>query len=63
MKKLYIARGYNSWTHKDLIRAFNTEQDADQFMSGLTDPHLQILAYKSTTDLVNILLGNQEITA
>lgn len=63
MKNLYIARGYNSWTNKELHRAFETEQEADQFISGLTDPHLVVMSYKSTVQLANVLLGNQEITA
>lgn len=57
IKKLYIARGYNSWANKPLIKAFNTESEADQYVQGLTDPHIQILAYKNTTQLVNYLLG------
>jgi hypothetical protein len=57
MKKLYLAHGYNSWTHKDIVQAFSTEDEADQFINGLTDPHLQVIAYKSTTQLVNFLLG------
>jgi hypothetical protein len=63
MRKLYIATGYNSWTNKQLHRAFETEQDADQFINGLTDPHLVVMSYSSTTELVNALLNNQEITA
>ena len=57
MKKLYIARGYNSWVNKPLVKAFNTEKEADQYIQGLTDPHIQVLAYKNTTQLVNYLLG------
>ena len=57
MKKLYVARGYNSWANKPLVKAFNSEKDADQYIQGLTDPHIQVLAYKSTTQLVNYLLG------
>lgn len=63
MRKLYIATGYNSWTNKRLHRVFETEQDADQFINGLTDPHLVVMSYSSTTELVNALLNNQEITA
>jgi len=62
MKKLYIATGYNSWNNKELHRAFNTEQEADQFLNGLTNPHLMVMSYKSTAQLANALLGNQEIT-
>ncbi len=57
MKKLYIAKGYNSWTNKELIRSFESEQEADSFIQGLTDPHIQVIGYKSTTQLVNTLLG------
>jgi hypothetical protein len=59
MKKLYLAHGYNSWTHRDLIRAFSNEEEAGAFMEGLTDPHLQVIAYQSSSQLVNILLANQ----
>ena len=58
MKKIYIAKGYNSWRNKNMIRAFSNENDADEFMEGLTDPNLQVIAYKSTTQLVNALLNN-----
>jgi hypothetical protein len=63
MKKIYIATGYNSWANKELHRAFTTEQEADQFINGLTDPRLVVMSYNSTVQLANALLGNQEITA
>lgn len=63
MRKIYIATGYNSWTNKELHRAFNSAQKADQFLNGLTNPHLVVMSYKSTAQLANALLGNQEITA
>ena len=63
MRKLYIAKGYNSWNNKELHRAFKTEKEADQFMNGLTDPHLVVMSYNTTTQLVNTLLGNQGVTA
>ena len=56
MKKLYIASGYNSWINKQMTRAFNKENDADKFLEGLTDPTVQVFAYKSTVDLMNIFL-------
>ena len=59
MKKIYIATGYNSWANKELHRAFTTEQEADQFINGLTNPHLVVMSYNSTTELVNALLNNQ----
>lgn len=57
MKKVYLAHGYNSWTHKDMIKAFSTEQEADSFIQGLTEPHIQVIGYKSVNQLVNTLLG------
>ena len=56
MKKLYIASGYNSFTDKDMRKAFNNENDADQFISGLTDSHIQVITYKSTVELINYYL-------
>jgi hypothetical protein len=63
MRKIYIATGYNSWANKELHKAFNTAQEADQFLNGLTNPHLVVMSYKSTAQLANTLLGNQEQTA
>ena len=57
MKKIYIVKGYNSWTNNQLIRAFSSESEADKFIEGLTDPHIQVVGYKSTAQLVNALLG------
>lgn len=58
MKTIYIATGYNSFTNKQLTRAFTTETEADQFLQGLTDPRLNVISYNSTAQLVNKLLGN-----
>jgi hypothetical protein len=56
MKKLYIATGYNSYTNKEIRQAFNSEDEADKFLEGLTDPRIQVIAYKSTVELINHLL-------
>ena len=56
MKKLYIAKGYNSFTNKELVQAFTTEQEADKFLEGLTDPRINIVSYKSTVQLLNYYL-------
>jgi hypothetical protein len=53
MKKLFIAKGYNSYTNQELIKAFATEQEADKFLEGLTDPHITVMSYKSTLQLIN----------
>jgi hypothetical protein len=58
MKKIYIAKGYNSWTNNQVWKAFSTENEADAFIEGLTDPHIHVMAYKSTTQLVNALLNS-----
>ena len=56
MNKVFIASGYNSWTNKQLTRAFKNEDNADQFMQGLTNPHVQVIAYKNTVELINLFL-------
>lgn len=56
MKKLYIATAYNSYTNKEIRQAFNSEAEADKFLEGLTDPRIQVIAYKSTVELINHLL-------
>lgn len=55
-KSIFIAKGYNSWANKQLTRAFNSREEADAFIQGLTDPHIQGIRYKSTAQLANILL-------
>lgn len=56
MKTVYIASGYNSWTHKTVHKAFATKTEADKFLEGLTNPMLQAIKYKNTADLVSSLL-------
>lgn len=53
MKKLYIAIGYNSYTNKEIRQAFNSKAEADEFLDGLTDPRIHVIAYKSTIELIN----------
>jgi hypothetical protein len=56
MKKLFIASGYDSFNNKDMRKAFNSESDANQYIDGLTDPHIQVISYKSTVELINYYL-------
>jgi hypothetical protein len=56
MKKVFIASGYNSWTNKDIIKAFTSENEAEKWIEGLTNPHIHVIGYKSTIELVNHLL-------
>lgn len=56
MVKVFIATGYNSYTNKQLARAFLSPSDADQFLEGLTDPRLNTFTAKSYVDLLNEFL-------
>jgi hypothetical protein len=56
MIKVIVANGYNSYTNKQLTRAFLVPTDAEQFLVGLTDPKVNILTAKSYIDLINDLL-------
>lgn len=56
MIKVFIATGYNSYTNKELTKAFLAPSDADQFLEGLTDPKLNIFTANSYIDLLNTFL-------
>ena len=56
MKKIYIANGFNSWSNKEITKAFSNEDDARNFLEGLTDPKILLIPYKTSADLVNHLL-------
>lgn len=56
MVKVFIASGYNSFTHKSMQRAFLAPSEADQFVEGLTDPHIQVFTAKSYIELLNLFL-------
>ena len=56
MIKVIVANGYNSYTNKQLTRAFLVPTDAEQFLVGLTDPKFKTLTAKSYIDLINHLL-------
>lgn len=60
MKKVYIASGLNPMSGKQLARAFQTEKQADAFINGLANPHVQVVAYKSTVELLNHFLGGKQ---
>lgn len=53
MKTIYIVTGYNSFTQKDIRRAFSTEKEAELFSQGLTAPSVNVFKYKSTVELIN----------
>ena len=54
--KIYIAKGYNSYTNKSIAMAFKSECDAKDFIEGLTDPKIEVISFNCTVGLVNILL-------
>jgi len=56
MKKIYIANGHNSWSNKEINKAFSSEDAANKFIEGLTNPKIVVISYKSSADLVNHLL-------
>lgn len=56
MVKVFIATGYNSWTNKQLTKAFLVPSEAEQFIQGLTNPSLNIFTAKSYIDLLNTFL-------
>lgn len=56
MVKVFIASGYNSYTHKTLTKAFLVPSEAEQFLEGLTDPHVQVFNSKSYIELLNLFL-------
>ena len=56
MHKIYITKGYNSYTHHEVTKAFTTEKEAESFTEGLTNPYVHVVKYKSTIELVNYFL-------
>jgi hypothetical protein len=56
MVRIYIATGYNSFTHKTLTKAFLAPSEAEAFIEGLTAPSVNIFKAKSYLDLINTFL-------
>ena len=56
MVKVFIAQGYNSYTNKQLVKAFLVPTDAEQFLKGLTDPKFKSIIAKSYIDVLNMFL-------
>jgi hypothetical protein len=59
MVRVFLAKGYNSYTNKQLTRAFLVPTDAEQFLVGLTDPKFKTLTAKSYIDLINDVLRGE----
>jgi hypothetical protein len=59
MVKVFLASGYNSYTNKQLTRAFLVPTDAEQFLQGLTDPKFKSVMASSYIALINDLLKGE----
>ena len=56
MVKVFIATGYNSYTHKTLTKAFLVPSEAEHFIEGLTNPSINVFKAKSYMELLNSFL-------
>jgi hypothetical protein len=56
MIKIFIAKGYDSYSHKTLTKAFLTPSDAEAYLINLTDPSVNVFTAKSYIDLINSFL-------
>jgi hypothetical protein len=56
MTKLYLARGYNSYTHKVIKRVFKDMNEAQSFCNGLTDPSIKFYNADNQMDAFNLVL-------
>lgn len=60
MVKIFLASGYNSWTHKRLTRVFRAPSEAEQFVVGLTDAKVYMLTGKDNFEAFNRALDSVE---
>ena len=56
MIKIFIAQGYDSYTHKTLTRAFLVPSEAEAYIVNLTDPSVNVFTAKSYIELINTFL-------
>jgi len=56
MAKIFIATGYDSYTHKTMNKAFLTPSDADAYIVNLTDPSINVFTAKSYIEIINSFL-------
>ncbi len=56
MVKIFIAKGYDSYSHKTLTKAFLVPSEAEAYLVNLTDPSLNTFTAKSYIDLLNAFL-------
>jgi hypothetical protein len=59
MTKLYLAKGYNSFTHKVIKRVFKDMDEAHQFCEGLTDPSIKFYNADNQVDAFNLVLREE----
>jgi len=59
MYKLYLAKGYNSWTNRALKRVFKTYEEAHKLCEGLTDSSVNFYNADNQVDAFNLLLREE----
>ena len=59
MTRLYLAKGYNSWTQNAIKRVFKQYEEAQQFCEGLTDPIIKVYNADNAEDAFNLLLREE----
>ena len=56
MIKIFIATGYDSYSHKILSKAFLAPSEAEAYMINLTNPSVNTYTAKSYIELINTFL-------
>jgi hypothetical protein len=56
MVKIFIAKGYDSYSHKTLTKAFLVPSEAEAYLVNLTDPSVNTFTANSYIDLLNSFL-------
>jgi hypothetical protein len=56
MIKIFIATGYDSYSHKILSKAFLAPSEAEAYMINLTNPSVNTFTAKSYIELINSFL-------
>jgi hypothetical protein len=56
MVKIFIAKGYDSYSHKTLTKAFLVPSEAEAYLINLTDPSVNVFTAKSYIELINAFL-------
>jgi len=60
MITIFYVSGYSSWSNKQLLRAFKTIEEANNFSIGLTAPKIYGMRGKSIIEATNKILMSLE---